>query len=71
MRQVENDVFMEEMDHGNSLRSMTTISNEKEQERVYDTIFCFPWRRDFVVVTEEKILDMGPKFRFLFRGWWR
>jgi hypothetical protein len=29
---------MEEMDHGNSLRSMTTIGNEKEQERVYDMI---------------------------------
>ena len=55
--------FMEEMDHGNSLRSMTTIGNEKEQERVYDTIFCLPWRCDFVAVTGEKILDMVSRFR--------
>ncbi|KAL9259203.1 POLLEN DEFECTIVE IN GUIDANCE 1-like protein, partial [Drosera capensis] len=36
--------FMEEMCHGNSLRSTTTVGNEKERERVYDTIFRLPWR---------------------------
>ncbi|GMY21306.1 protein POLLEN DEFECTIVE IN GUIDANCE 1, partial [Fagus crenata] len=50
--------FMEEMANGNSLRSTTTIGNEKIQERVYDTIFCLPWRCDFKAVTGEKILDM-------------
>ncbi|GMY32767.1 Protein TAPT1 like [Fagus crenata] len=44
------------MDHGNSLRSMTTIGNEKEQERVYATIFCLPWRCDFVI---DRIENLG------------
>ncbi|KAL3637406.1 hypothetical protein CASFOL_018574 [Castilleja foliolosa] len=36
--------FMEEMYAGNSLRSTTVLANEKERERVYDTIFRLPWR---------------------------
>lgn len=40
--------FMEEMSNGNSLRSTTTLGNEKERERVYDTIFRLPWRCELV-----------------------
>lgn len=36
--------FLEEMHNGNSLRSTTTLGNEKEREKVYDTIFRLPWR---------------------------
>ncbi|KMT03760.1 hypothetical protein BVRB_8g189080 [Beta vulgaris subsp. vulgaris] len=41
--------FMEEMYNGNSLRSTTTIGNEKERERVYDTIFRLPWRCELLI----------------------
>lgn len=41
--------FMEEMYSGNSLRSTTTIGNEKERERVYDTIFRLPWRCELLI----------------------
>ncbi|GAB2279941.1 hypothetical protein Dimus_014577 [Dionaea muscipula] len=41
--------FMEEMCHGNSLRSTTTLGNEKERERVYDTIFRLPWRCELLI----------------------
>ncbi|GAB2226700.1 hypothetical protein Droror1_Dr00022519 [Drosera rotundifolia] len=41
--------FMEEMCHGNSLRSTTTVGNEKERERVYDTIFRLPWRCELLI----------------------
>ena len=40
--------FMEEMFNGNSLRNTTTLGNEKERERVYDTIFRLPWRCELV-----------------------
>lgn len=39
---------MEEMFNGNSLRNTTTLGNEKERERVYDTIFRLPWRCELV-----------------------
>ncbi|KAL6189930.1 hypothetical protein ACLB2K_036331 [Fragaria x ananassa] len=41
--------FMEEMSNGNSLRSTTTLGNEKERERVYDTIFRLPWRCELLI----------------------
>ncbi|KAL6577487.1 hypothetical protein OROMI_009815 [Orobanche minor] len=41
--------FMEEMYAGNSLRSTTTLGNEKERERVYDTIFRLPWRCELLI----------------------
>ncbi|KAK9935390.1 hypothetical protein M0R45_022493 [Rubus argutus] len=41
--------FMEEMSNGNSLRSTTTQGNEKERERVYDTIFRLPWRCELLI----------------------
>ncbi|GAB2296937.1 hypothetical protein Dimus_031039 [Dionaea muscipula] len=41
--------FMEEMHRGNSLRSTTTVGNEKERERVYDTIFHLPWRCELLI----------------------
>ncbi|KAH7516240.1 hypothetical protein FEM48_Zijuj10G0114200 [Ziziphus jujuba var. spinosa] len=41
--------FMEEMFSGNSLRSTTTLGNEKERERVYDTIFRLPWRCELLI----------------------
>ncbi|KAL9237081.1 hypothetical protein vseg_011669 [Gypsophila vaccaria] len=41
--------FMEEMHSGNSLRSTTTPGNEKERERVYDTIFRLPWRCELLI----------------------
>lgn len=40
--------FMEEMYAGNSLRSTVALGNEKERERVYDTIFRLPWRCELV-----------------------
>ncbi|KAF3432081.1 hypothetical protein FNV43_RR26820 [Rhamnella rubrinervis] len=41
--------FMEEMFNGNSLRNTTTLGNEKERERVYDTIFRLPWRCELLI----------------------
>ena len=41
--------FMEEMYNGNALRNTTTIGNEVERERVYDTIFRLPWRCELVI----------------------
>ncbi|GAB4828702.1 hypothetical protein Ancab_018367 [Ancistrocladus abbreviatus] len=41
--------FMEEMYCGNSLRSTTTLGNEKEREKVYDTIFRLPWRCELLI----------------------
>lgn len=40
--------FMDDMLSGNSLRNTTTAGNEKERERVYDTIFRLPWRCELV-----------------------
>lgn len=40
---------MEEMYVGNSLRSTTTLGNEKERESVYDTIFHLPWRCELLI----------------------
>ncbi|KAK7350657.1 hypothetical protein VNO77_09513 [Canavalia gladiata] len=41
--------FLEEMYNGNSLRSTTTLGNEKEREKVYDTIFRLPWRCELLI----------------------
>ncbi|KAK9707037.1 hypothetical protein RND81_07G168900 [Saponaria officinalis] len=41
--------FMEEMRSGSSLRSTTIPGNEKERERVYDTIFRLPWRCELLI----------------------
>lgn len=41
--------FMEEMYGGNSLRMTTTLANEKDRERVYDTIFRMPWRCELLI----------------------
>lgn len=41
--------FMEEMHGGNSLRTTTTLANEKDRERVYDTIFRMPWRCELLI----------------------
>ncbi|KAJ4960864.1 hypothetical protein NE237_020774 [Protea cynaroides] len=41
--------FLEVMNSGNSLRSTTVMGNEKERERVYDTIFHLPWRCELVI----------------------
>ncbi|XP_050275611.1 protein POLLEN DEFECTIVE IN GUIDANCE 1 isoform X1 [Quercus robur] len=41
--------FMEEMYNGNALRNTTTIGNEVERERVYDTIFRLPWRCELLI----------------------
>lgn len=41
--------FLDEMHNGNSLRSTTTLGNEKERERVYDTIFRLPWRCELLI----------------------
>ncbi|KAI4336236.1 hypothetical protein L6164_014785 [Bauhinia variegata] len=41
--------FLEEMYNGNALRSTTTLGNEKERERVYDTIFRLPWRCELLI----------------------
>ncbi|XP_027332730.1 protein POLLEN DEFECTIVE IN GUIDANCE 1-like isoform X2 [Abrus precatorius] len=41
--------FLEEMYNGNSLRSTTILGNEKERERVYDTIFRLPWRCELLI----------------------
>ncbi|XP_031275087.1 protein POLLEN DEFECTIVE IN GUIDANCE 1-like [Pistacia vera] len=41
--------FMDAMYSGNSLRSTTTIGDEKERQRVYDTIFRLPWRCELII----------------------
>ncbi|KAL6543871.1 hypothetical protein OROGR_010368 [Orobanche gracilis] len=52
--------FMEEMYAGNSLRSTTTLGNEKERERVYDTIFRLPWRCElFKRPSSAELSDFG------------
>ncbi|KAG9150754.1 hypothetical protein Leryth_002915 [Lithospermum erythrorhizon] len=41
--------FMEDLHTGHSFRSTLTLGNEKERERVYDTIFRLPWRCELVI----------------------
>ncbi|KAL8157647.1 hypothetical protein AgCh_002378 [Apium graveolens] len=41
--------FIEEMFYGNSLRNTTITANEKDRERVYDTIFRLPWRCELII----------------------
>ncbi|KAL1568654.1 protein POLLEN DEFECTIVE IN GUIDANCE 1-like [Salvia divinorum] len=41
--------FLEEVYAGYSLRSTTTLGNDKERERVYDTIFRLPWRCELLI----------------------
>ncbi|KAK7252186.1 hypothetical protein RIF29_35967 [Crotalaria pallida] len=41
--------FLEELYNGNSLRTTTTLGNEKGRERVYDTIFRLPWRCELLI----------------------
>ncbi|KAG6399083.1 hypothetical protein SASPL_140557 [Salvia splendens] len=41
--------FLEEVHAGYSLRSTTTLGNDKERERVYDTIFRLPWRCELLI----------------------
>ncbi|XP_071702562.1 protein POLLEN DEFECTIVE IN GUIDANCE 1-like [Rutidosis leptorrhynchoides] len=41
--------FVDEMHGGNSLRTTTTLANEKDRERVYDTIFRMPWRCELLI----------------------
>lgn len=41
--------FMEELYSGNSLRNTTTLGNDKERERVYDTMFRLPWRCELLI----------------------
>ncbi|PIN24973.1 putative membrane protein [Handroanthus impetiginosus] len=41
--------FVEEMYAGNSLWRTTTPGNDKERERVYDTIFRLPWRCELLI----------------------
>ncbi|XP_061355800.1 protein POLLEN DEFECTIVE IN GUIDANCE 1-like [Gastrolobium bilobum] len=41
--------FLEKLYKGNSLWSTTTLGNEKERERVYDTIFRLPWRCELLI----------------------
>ncbi|KAK1349782.1 Protein POLLEN DEFECTIVE IN GUIDANCE 1 [Heracleum sosnowskyi] len=41
--------FIEEMYDGNSLRNTTITANEKDRERVYDTIFRLPWRCELII----------------------
>lgn len=48
--------FMEAMYSGNSLQSTTTIGDEKERQRVYDTIFRLPWRCELVTLVFPFIL---------------
>lgn len=39
----------EAMCAGSALQSTTTFADEKERERVYDTIFRLPWRCELVI----------------------
>ncbi|KAI3734122.1 hypothetical protein L6452_13585 [Arctium lappa] len=41
--------FMEDMYGGSSLRTTTSLADEKERERVYDTIFSMPWRCELLI----------------------
>ncbi|XP_051145060.1 protein POLLEN DEFECTIVE IN GUIDANCE 1 [Andrographis paniculata] len=41
--------FFDELSAGNSLRSTTILGNDKERERIYDTIFRLPWRCELLI----------------------
>ncbi|KAK3421425.1 hypothetical protein EUGRSUZ_G02079 [Eucalyptus grandis] len=41
--------FLDEMSNGNALRNTTTLGNDKERERIYDTIFRLPWRCELLI----------------------
>ncbi|KAL5078410.1 hypothetical protein RYX36_017394 [Vicia faba] len=41
--------FLEKVGNGNSLWNTTTLGDEKGRERVYDTIFRFPWRCELLI----------------------
>ncbi|CAH9106139.1 unnamed protein product [Cuscuta epithymum] len=41
--------LVEEMYAGNSLKSTVCLGNEKERERVYDTIIHLPWRCELLI----------------------
>ncbi|MCL7052153.1 hypothetical protein MKW94_004411 [Papaver nudicaule] len=41
--------FLGEMHNGNTLRSTTILGNDKERDRVYDTIFRLPWRCELLI----------------------
>ncbi|KAL5698822.1 Protein POLLEN DEFTIVE IN GUIDANCE 1 [Ranunculus cassubicifolius] len=41
--------FMGKIYSGNSLHGTTTLGNEKERERVYDTMFHLPWRCERII----------------------
>ncbi|XP_077235999.1 protein POLLEN DEFECTIVE IN GUIDANCE 1-like [Tasmannia lanceolata] len=41
--------FMEEIYAGNSLRSTTSVGNEKKRQRVYNTMFHVPWRCELLI----------------------
>ncbi|XP_038696761.1 protein POLLEN DEFECTIVE IN GUIDANCE 1 isoform X2 [Tripterygium wilfordii] len=52
--------FLEEMYSGNSLQRTVALGNEKERERVYDTIFRLPWRCElFKRHSAAELFDFG------------
>lgn len=57
--------FVEEMRSGNSLSSTTTLGNDKERERVYDTIFRLPWRCELVIIKLSFLVSVVGSFLLL------
>ncbi|GLJ53699.1 hypothetical protein SUGI_1145720 [Cryptomeria japonica] len=42
--------FLSEIKRGNSLRNTTSVVNDKERQRVYNTMFHVPWRCELVSI---------------------
>lgn len=41
--------FLREINGGNSLRSTTSVGNDKKRQRVYNTMFHVPWRCELLI----------------------
>ncbi|GLJ12272.1 hypothetical protein SUGI_0187890 [Cryptomeria japonica] len=41
--------FLREINRGNSLRSTTSVGNDKERQKVYNTMFHVPWRCELLI----------------------
>lgn len=53
--------LVEEMSAGNSLKNTICLGNEKERERVYDTIFHLPWRCELVCKSNDAKKQLNMK----------
>ncbi|XP_057854382.1 protein POLLEN DEFECTIVE IN GUIDANCE 1 isoform X2 [Cryptomeria japonica] len=52
--------FLREINRGNSLRSTTSVGNDKERQKVYNTMFHVPWRCElFQIPLADDLSDFG------------